>query len=75
MYEARISNLDGRVDATIDKLPSMSEDNRQSWLDRTESEIDALRFEIEHNQNVELASRGELIERLEAIRSKAARVV
>jgi hypothetical protein len=75
MYEARISNLDGRVGATIDKLPSMSEDNRQSWLDRTESEIDALRFEIEHNQNVELASRSELIDRLEAIRNKALRVV
>jgi|HubBroStandDraft_5_1064220.scaffolds.fasta_scaffold279567_2 hypothetical protein len=75
MYDARISNLDGRVGATIGQLSSMSEDNRQSWLDRTEAEIDALRFEIEHNQNVELASRGELIERLEAIRNKALRVV
>jgi hypothetical protein len=75
MYDARISNLDGRVGATIEQLSSMSEDNRQAWLDRTEAEIDALRFEIEHNQNVELASRDELIEKLEAIRKKALRVI
>jgi hypothetical protein len=75
MYDARISNLDGRVGATIGKLRAMSEDNRQSWLDSIEGEIDSLRFEIEHNQNVDATSRDELVGQLEAIRSKALRVV
>ncbi|WP_153041026.1 hypothetical protein [Paraburkholderia monticola] len=64
MYEAQLSNLTARLANAGRAIAGMPEESRQAWLAAIEGEIDALRTEIERNQNVEPANRFSLLQQL-----------
>lgn len=71
MYEAQLSNLVARVTNAARETAGMPEESRQAWLATIEGEIDALRTEIERNQNVERPNRSQLLQQLENARAIA----
>jgi hypothetical protein len=68
MYEAKLSNLAARIAMHADSAVALNEDEAIAWIERTRKELDNLRFEIEHNQNVEAIPRAAMVKTLEAVR-------
>ena len=75
MYEAQLSNLAARLTNAARETAEMPEESRQAWLAAIEDEIDALRTEIERNQNVESPNRAQLLQQLEDARAIATRLI
>jgi CRISPR/Cas system-associated protein Csm6 len=71
MYESQLSNLTARLTNAARETAGMPEESRQAWLAAIEGEIDAMRTEIERNQNVEPANRFRLLQQLEDARAIA----
>jgi hypothetical protein len=68
MYEAKLSNLTARIAIRVDSTVGGNDDQRLAWIEGMNKELDDLRFEIEHNQNVEAVPRTALVKALEAAR-------
>lgn len=69
MFEAKVGNLVARIAIQADNA-ALSEGETTRWIANTNAEVNSLQFEIEHSQNIEIAVRALLVEKMENARDR-----